>query len=198
MLAATAREAGAPLPVCFLHDVGWPYGRRDLYYAPERIPEEFRQPWARRGIVPGRRELSDDGGLNAQFANAVEEGGPRNGVMTALEDFVAENGRRMRVVVAPGPFGLAIAVDRERLESHPSSRRHSISSRAPRAGASRRELSEELRVRKLTRPHRGAANGERRSERAARRYLDVLKGAAPWTSITSRTRCGSSTCASAR
>ncbi|HEX8931203.1 MAG TPA: SRPBCC family protein, partial [Actinomycetota bacterium] len=36
--AATAGEAGAPLPVCFLHDVGWPYGRRDLYYAPERIP----------------------------------------------------------------------------------------------------------------------------------------------------------------
>ena len=50
MLAATAREAGAPLPVCFLHDVGWPYGRRDLYYAPERIPEEFRQPWAQKGL----------------------------------------------------------------------------------------------------------------------------------------------------
>ena len=31
MLAATAREAGAPLPVLVLHDVCWPYGRRDLY-----------------------------------------------------------------------------------------------------------------------------------------------------------------------
>ena len=42
MLAATARDAGAPLPLLIMHDVCWPYGRRDLYYAPERIPEEFR------------------------------------------------------------------------------------------------------------------------------------------------------------
>lgn len=40
MLAETARASLAPLPVLILHDVGWPYGRRDLYYAPERIPEE--------------------------------------------------------------------------------------------------------------------------------------------------------------
>ena len=44
MLAATSREAGAPLPLLVLHDVAWPYGRRDLYYEPSRIPEEFRQP----------------------------------------------------------------------------------------------------------------------------------------------------------
>ena len=41
LLAATAREADAALPVLVLHDVGWPYGRRDLYYAPEQIPEEY-------------------------------------------------------------------------------------------------------------------------------------------------------------
>ena len=68
MLAATAREAGAPLPVCFLHDVGWPYGRRDLYYAPERIPEEFRQPYARGGIVPGRASCATTAGSTPQFA----------------------------------------------------------------------------------------------------------------------------------
>ena len=88
MLAATAREAGAPLPVCFLHDVGWPYGRRDLYYAPERIPEEFRQPWAQKGLRlrrgrEGRTDLLERGGFNQKMNNALEEGGPRNGVMTA-------------------------------------------------------------------------------------------------------------------
>ena len=31
------REAAQPLLI-FLHDVGWPWARRDLYYAPERIP----------------------------------------------------------------------------------------------------------------------------------------------------------------
>ena len=49
MLAGVAREAGAPLPVMVLHDVGWPYGRRDLYYDPTNIPDEHRQPWDRGG-----------------------------------------------------------------------------------------------------------------------------------------------------
>ena len=49
--------AGEPLPVLILHDVCWPYGRRDLYYAPERIPEEFRQPYEQRGMRPGTDEL---------------------------------------------------------------------------------------------------------------------------------------------
>ncbi len=38
LLAGAAAEAGRPAPIMVLHDVGWPYGRRDLYYAPERIP----------------------------------------------------------------------------------------------------------------------------------------------------------------
>ena len=47
--AEVARRHGAPLPVLILHDVLWPYGRRDLYYAPDQIPEEFRQPYAQAG-----------------------------------------------------------------------------------------------------------------------------------------------------
>jgi hypothetical protein len=27
----------------FFHDVGRPYGRRDMYYQPETVPPEFRQ-----------------------------------------------------------------------------------------------------------------------------------------------------------
>ena len=51
--AAPARRrcprAGAPLPVLVLHDVGWPYGRRDLYYD----PRTSRQSTASRGAGPG-------------------------------------------------------------------------------------------------------------------------------------------------
>ena len=57
MLSATARNGGQPLPVLLMHDVGWPYGRRDLYYAPERIPEQFRQPYDQRGMRPHRKQL---------------------------------------------------------------------------------------------------------------------------------------------
>ncbi|MCD6024320.1 MAG: hypothetical protein K0Q91_1236 [Fibrobacteria bacterium] len=87
------RERGLLKPggVIFLHDVGWPYGRRDMYYEPERVPPAHRQPYARKGIVPGRSML-DAAGANAQHDNALTEGGPRNGVLTAIEDFVRESG----------------------------------------------------------------------------------------------------------
>ena len=38
LLAEVAKQAGSPLPVMILHDVGWPYGRRDLYYDPDQHP----------------------------------------------------------------------------------------------------------------------------------------------------------------
>ena len=121
MLASTAREGGMALPVLILHDVGWPYGRRDLYYEPSRIPEEYRQPFRRAGMRPGRSELVP-GGMNADLANADHEGGPRNGVLTGLEDFVAQHDQPIRVVVLGPYFGLAIAVERASLDANPALR----------------------------------------------------------------------------
>lgn len=71
-----------------LHDVSWPYGRRDMYFQPDTIPREFRQPFTQRGIIKGISELSDTDGVNGHLCNALTEGGPRNGVLTAIEDFV--------------------------------------------------------------------------------------------------------------
>lgn len=81
------REGGT----IFFHDVGWPYARRDMYYQPEQIPREFVQPYATKGIVLGERELSNKAEFNSQLFNAIYEGGPRNGVLTAVEDFMKEN-----------------------------------------------------------------------------------------------------------
>ena len=39
-LREAAEAAGRPLPLLVMHDVCWPYGRRDLYYEPSRIPDE--------------------------------------------------------------------------------------------------------------------------------------------------------------
>ncbi len=119
LLRAAARGSGSPMPLVIMHDVGWPYGRRDLYYAPERIPKEFRQPHEKRGIVPGQRELAQQGGLNQHLENAVEEGGPRNGVMTALEDFVKVHDRPIRHIVLPMYYGLALVADRDLLATRP-------------------------------------------------------------------------------
>ena len=119
LLAAAAAAAGKPLPLLVLHDVGWPYGRRDLYYAPERIPEQYRQPYAQRGIRRGQVELLEKGGFNPRMNNAVREGGPRNGVMTALEDFAEEHNGDLRIDVVPVYHSLAIVADRGQLDAHP-------------------------------------------------------------------------------
>jgi cephalosporin hydroxylase/predicted O-methyltransferase YrrM len=120
LLAEVARSSDAPFPVCILHDVAWPYGRRDLYYDPSNIPEEHRQPWQRRGMRLGQERLvAGAGGMNAALANAEVEGGPRNGVMTGVDDFITEHDQPLRLVFLPIYFGLAILVEERRLTDQP-------------------------------------------------------------------------------
>jgi len=105
------RSGGAQLPLLLLHDVCWPHGRRDDYFAADQIPDEYRRPVVDvgRGILPGE-EGSVPGGMPYP-RSAAREGGPRNGVLTAVEDFVdATSG--LRLVVVPAFFGFG-AVWRE-------------------------------------------------------------------------------------
>jgi hypothetical protein len=122
LLRDAAHREDRPLPLLVLHDVLWPYGRRDLYYEPSQIPEEFRQPYAVRGMMPGRSDLMKRGGMNHTLHNALQEGGPRNGVMTALDDFLAELDVPFRRLVIPIYFGLAIVAEERLLEERPKLR----------------------------------------------------------------------------
>ena len=74
----------------FLHDVSWPYGRRDMYYQPELIPAAYRHAYERKAVVAGKNELADRGDSDASLCSATHEGGRRNGVLTAIEDFTKE------------------------------------------------------------------------------------------------------------
>jgi hypothetical protein len=120
LLSDVARRADAPLPLTILHDVGWPYGRRDAYYDPSNLPPDQLQPWRRAGIQLGRSELAASGGMNQNMAHADHEGGPRNGVMTGVEDFVAGYDKPLRLLVLPIFYGLAILVEEERLAAEPA------------------------------------------------------------------------------
>lgn len=73
-----------------LHDIGWPYARRDLYYNPDNIPSEYRNDYKKQGIKYGCPELQE-GGINSELYNATAYATPRNGVLTAIEDFLKEN-----------------------------------------------------------------------------------------------------------
>jgi hypothetical protein len=105
------RAAGRTLPLLMLHDVGWPHGRRDDYFAPELVPEEYRQPTVEGGgLLPGDPGTSEEG-MPYRWP-AAKEGGPRNGVLTAIEDFVASR-PTLRVAIVPAFFGLGIVWDAE-------------------------------------------------------------------------------------
>jgi hypothetical protein len=117
-LDATARASGRSFPIAFLHDVDWPYGRRDLYYDPDSIPGEFRHDYKRAGIVPGRVRLHPRRGINSSLANAVVEGGQRNGVRTAVEDFISATETDLRVIHVPGLHGLLVLVPEIRLRAN--------------------------------------------------------------------------------
>jgi SAM-dependent methyltransferase len=104
LVAERAHEDSLPLVI--LHDVGWPHARRDDYFAPELIPEEYRQPTHEGGgLFPGEPGIRD-GALPYRFA-AAREGGPRNGVLTAVEDFVAAR-EGLSLAVVPAFYGLGV------------------------------------------------------------------------------------------
>jgi hypothetical protein len=105
----TIEERGLITPngTIFFHDVCWPYGRRDMYYQPELIPDEFVHPYKKRGIVRWQSEL-DDSGLFANVFNAAYEGGKRNGVLTAIEDFLKEHRGKYKFYYFEEEHGLGV------------------------------------------------------------------------------------------
>lgn len=95
LIAAGWQDAAIEEGVMLLHDVNFPWGRRDCYYDPTRIPAPFLQPHSfELGVTLGSNSAIR-GGFRGEgsFAVALHEGGPRNGVRTAIEDFCKEQPR---------------------------------------------------------------------------------------------------------
>jgi hypothetical protein len=92
-----------------LHDVGWPCARRDHYYDPSRLPayavhpHTFDLAW-----MPNRAGVGEEGMRSrGAYAVALEEGGRENGVLTAVEDFLAD-WSTLRYLSLPFLFGLGV------------------------------------------------------------------------------------------
>jgi hypothetical protein len=102
----------AEFPLVILHDVGWPCARRDQYYRPDALPSDAIHPYSYEGgVVPESSGIVDGGFSGAgEFAYAIEEGGPRNGVLTAVDDFRAERAT-LAFVRVPSVFGLGLLFD---------------------------------------------------------------------------------------
>ncbi len=112
--------AKSPRPrTVILHDVAWPCARRDLYYAPESIPESERHPFSYSlGTIPGEPTLQKGGySGNGDFAWALEEGGPKNGVLSAVEDAILDfKLGAWKLVTVPVIFGIGFLYDPNELK----------------------------------------------------------------------------------
>ena len=99
-------------PIIILHDISWPYGRRDLYYNPDNIPSEFLHDYKQWGMKPNQNKLLKIGGINADLNNAVNENTPKNGVLTAIEDFLKQTSFKLTFYKINGFNGLGIIFPR--------------------------------------------------------------------------------------
>ena len=106
------KNCDGKFPFIFCHDVGWPYGRRDLYYNPDNIPPYFQQPFKKAGILPEQHELVESGGLNSHLYNSIYENNNKNGVLTAIEDFIHDSHLDLMLYVFEGINGLAVIFEK--------------------------------------------------------------------------------------
>ncbi len=93
----SARE---PRPAVIVAGTGWPHGRRDAYPEDSIVPIDLRRPARRGGLLPGTVQPLAQG-LHSEFLHATAEGGPDNGVMSAVEAF-ADGWARVDVSLAGG------------------------------------------------------------------------------------------------
>ena len=99
----------APDAVVALHDVLWPCSRRDLYYQPSTVPPEDIHPETDEGSTIWHDEITPAGFLGgAAFTIAKQAGGEHNGVLTAVEDAVAEGGGDWLLEIVPAVFGMGV------------------------------------------------------------------------------------------
>ncbi len=114
LIHARAEQQQLPPPIVISHDVAWPYARRDMYYNPDDLEASQKHAYAYRGMLPGVNELVEHG-MNGVLANALHEGGPRNGVLTAIEDYIASSGIDYTFRKLPFFNGLGILIPAARM-----------------------------------------------------------------------------------
>jgi hypothetical protein len=100
----------APDAVVVMNDVLWPCGRRDFYYQPSPLAPADVKPDTADGPTVWHDDVTPAGFVGGGvFTVAAHAGGERNGVLTAVEDALAEAGDR-RFAIVPAVFGFGIMI----------------------------------------------------------------------------------------
>lgn len=99
-LIGRAHKKEDPLLV-ILHDTGWPCGFRDCFYDPSTAESPKDTISVVKGPVPWRSDLVEGGFGAALFGWKNREGGAKNGVRHAIEDFVGQRSGWSRMYFTP-------------------------------------------------------------------------------------------------
>lgn len=103
----------APEALVACHDVLWPSARRDQYYEPTGLNADQRHPSSDDGPTVWHDALTSSGFVgDGSYSSATAAGGAGNGVLTAIEDAMAESGDR-ELAVIPAVFGLGLVLRSE-------------------------------------------------------------------------------------
>jgi len=151
MLLRAAERDERSAPLIAVHNVQWPFGRRDGYYDPLAIPPGQLHEHSDLGLVPGRREPQPDGLRLTPFC-AVKDFLPRSGVLTAIDDLVAQSDLEWTLVELPGFQGLGVLAEARLIAERPGlasvlgdlSSSRFLGEQARRAESARMETAAEL------------------------------------------------------
>ena len=102
------RRQESGIKIIFLHDVSWPWARRDLYYSLDRVKNPH--PNQSQTMVSPYQSESQYYLPSTGYNAANSEGSQHNGVLTAVEDFVAEHNTSWQYWHIPVIYGIGILV----------------------------------------------------------------------------------------
>ncbi len=169
-------------PLVFFHDILWPYDRRDLYYSPDNIPAVYRNDYEVKAMKPGCDELSDEG-INERLCNAKKYGGEKNGVLTAVEDFVRDYpALGLKFMAHDVLFGLGMIASEER---YPEAVKHFYSAEALKGTmkvCERERLDKMVEIKSLIKRLNKYSNAEKRNQ-IAKFYPDFGEGYSESTAL---------------
>lgn len=104
-------------PILFMHDTGWPFAFRDLYYDVSRIHQPHQL--SRDHVLKLTRPEVADLAISIQPVDdfALHEGGPRNGVRPAILDFLHANAG-WKFIHLPSLYGLGVLWNGNHVQSN--------------------------------------------------------------------------------
>ena len=96
------KNSNLNFPLVFVCNNKYPHKRRDSYSDPEKIPEEFKNECCNDlPILYEKDEETKHTMVKDGFCHAIQKDTPKNGVMTAIEDFLKENNSLKLLEVNP-------------------------------------------------------------------------------------------------